>query len=207
MSPAKVTSADPFIRAAKEPEIVDLPSARFLTVTGAGGPESDEFTRAVQALYSVAFGMKFARKKAGAPDYKVSPLEALWWASVPKERFDIQRTPRASWRWKAMIRVPDSVTEDEINAVKKAIVAKRGEESELSKDLPKVSLEDFAEGRVVQLLHIGPYATEPASLEKMHALMEASNMSPHGYHHEVYLSDPRRSKPEKRRTILRQPVT
>jgi len=86
-------------------------------------------------------------------------------------------------------------------AAKQAVIAKRGDH-----EVSKVVLEKFAEGRAVQLLHIGPYATEPASVARMRAMMDASKLVPRGYHHEIYLGDPRRTKPDRLKTILRQPV-
>jgi hypothetical protein len=201
MRAGKRASIDPFIHAATEPEIVELPSAKFIAVEGAGAPEHAAFQAAITALYGVAYTMKFTAKKAGGPDYKVAPLEALWWAGGPKHEFDFQRTPRTAWRWKAMIRVPDHVTKSDVEAAKNAVIAKRGDGA-----VSRVCLEKFTEGRAVQVLHVGPYATEPASIAKIHALMAGSQLAARGYHHEIYLGDPRRSKPEKLKTILRQAV-
>jgi hypothetical protein len=192
---------DPFICAARQPELVELPAAKFIAVDGAGAPEQAEFQAAIAALYGVAYAMRFAHKQAGGSDYKVPPLEALWWAGGPKHEFDFQRTPRTEWRWKAMIRVPDDVTTLDVDAARRAVIARRGDGA-----VSRVALERFTEGRAVQMLHVGPYATEPASLAKMHALMQASRLAARGYHHEIYLGDPRRAKPQRLRTILRQAV-
>ncbi|MBS1123569.1 MAG: hypothetical protein H6Q90_5797, partial [Deltaproteobacteria bacterium] len=138
MTAHKKLPLDPFLRAAKEPELVVLPPAKFICVEGAGAPEESDFQAAVGALYSVAYTMKFAAKKAGGPDLKVAPLEALWWANVPRHEFDLGRTPRTAWRWKAMIRVPASVTKAQVEAAKKAVIAKRGDH-----EVSKVVLEKF----------------------------------------------------------------
>jgi hypothetical protein len=197
--PARIR--DPFSQAAKQPELVELPPAMILAVEGRGAPEAAAFQAAVAALYGVAYTLKFANKKHGR-DFRVPPLEALWWSSGPKRAFDLGRTPKRAWRWKAMIRVPETTTKAQLADAKQAVIAKRGEGA-----VGLVALERFAEGRAVQMLHVGPYATEPVSIEKMHSLVAASKLRTRGYHHEIYLSDPRRSKPEKLRTILRQPVS
>lgn len=192
---------DPFLQATLEPEVVDLPAARFLVFEGEGAPESAAFQTAVGALYGLAYTLKFENKKAGGADFEVSPLEALWWAKSPKSAFDFQKTPRAKWRWKAMIRVPDRITRAGVEAARRVLIAKRGEGA-----ASQVSLERIKEGPAVQVLHVGPYATELASIAKLQALMRASRLRPRGYHHEIYLGDPRRAKPERLKTILRQAV-
>ena len=98
MKAHKQASIDPFVHATKEPEIVELPPTNVITIEGCGAPEQAGFQAAIVALYGVAYAMKFANTKAGGSDYKVSPLEALWWAGEAKHAFDFQRTPRAAWR-------------------------------------------------------------------------------------------------------------
>jgi hypothetical protein len=193
---------DPFLKATPEPELVTLPAAKFLVFEGEGAPESAAFQTAVGALYGLAYTLKFENRKAGGADFKVSPLEALWWAKGPKSAFDFQKTPRSRWKWKAMIRLPDAITRAQVEAARKVLIAKRGDAGASS-----VTFERIKEGRAVQVLHVGPYATEPASIEKMQALMQSSHLTPRGYHHEIYLGDPRRAKPEKLKTILRQAVS
>ena len=109
--------------------------------------------------------------------------------------------PRDSWRWRLLIMVPDFTTKKEVAAAKQAVAAKHGDEG-----VEQVFLETVKEGLCLQALHVGPYSTEPESIGRMRALMEAKGLKPAGLHHEVYLGDPRRTKPEKLKTLLRQPV-
>ena len=191
-----------FLHAGKEPEVLDLPPSQYLAIEGCGNPEAAAFQVAIGALYSVAYTIKFTLKKAGKPDFKVSPLEAIWSVGTAKTvTADMWKAPRAEWRWKALIRMPESVKKADVEAAKRAVIAKRGEGS-----VPRVLLERIAEGKVIHILHVGPYATEPESVAKMQALMKGDRLVPRGLHHEIYLGDPRRAKPEKLKTILRQPV-
>jgi hypothetical protein len=203
MKASAKSGIDPFVHAAKEPEFVKLPAARFLAIEGVGAPEAAPFQEAIAALYGVAYTLKFSVRKAGGEDFRVGPLEALWWAGGAGDALDFERTPRSAWRWKAMIRLPGGVTKAAVEAAKRAVIAKRGALGRLD---AQVTVERFAEGRAVQLLHVGPYATEPASIARMRAAMDDAKLVARGRHHEIYLGDPRRTRPDKLRTILRQPV-
>jgi hypothetical protein len=196
----RTSTHDVFTRATRKPAVVVLPPARYLAIEGRGAPEGPDFQAAVGALYGTAYTLKFAAKKAGH-DHKVSPLEALWWTPGPRGDFDLARTPRSAWRWKAMIRVPSTIRPRDVSVAIAQLAARRGDRT-----ATKVELETIDEGRVVQVLHVGPYATEPETVAKMRALMAAEQLAPRGFHHEIYLGDPRRAKPEKLRTILRQAV-
>jgi hypothetical protein len=188
---------------AKEPTIVHVPPMRFVMIDGAGDPNSSAaFEEAVQALYGVAYTIKFARKKApgpaGVPDFVVPPLEGLWWMKGGR-RFDSDR--RADWRWTLMIRLPDHVREKDVSAALAELERKKP-----SPSLARVRFERFAEGRAAQIMHVGPYADEPPTIARLHAFVAGQGYALHGKHHEIYLGDPRRTKPEKLRTVLRHPV-
>jgi hypothetical protein len=175
----------------KEPVFVRIGAAKYLTVEGQGEPGGEMFQSMLGALYAAAYTIKMTKKFAGQ-DYKVCGLEGLWWGF---------EGARETWRWKLIIRVPEFIAARDL----KDAVARLKEKGK--GDLPeKVRLETIKEGRCVQMLHVGPYSAEPATVERMKAFAEASGLSLRGPHHEIYLSDPRRVAPEKLRTILRFPV-
>ncbi len=179
--------------------LVDVPAQQFIAVDGRGDPNtSTEYANAVEALYSVAYAIKFASKREGR-DLVVGPLEGLWWADEP-EVF----TARAkdSWHWRMLISQPGWITEEAIAEAKRLTAAK--------KDLPAIAdvrREVLHEGISAQVLHIGPYDDEGPVLARLHGeWLRANGLRMTGLHHEVYVGDPRRSEPAKLRTVLRQPV-
>lgn len=182
--------------AGKMPALVRVGPAKYLGITGRSAPGAEEFVRAVGALYTVAFTTKMARKLAGA-DYTVTKLEGLWWLDGAA----VEPTPTTIWNWHLLLRVPPFITEREIKKTIDGLVAKGK-----SEDVRRVSLVEINEGQCVQILHTGPYTEEKESIEKMRAFAAQAGRSFSGKHHEIYLSDPRRVKPEKLRTILRYPV-
>lgn len=189
---------------AKAPTLVEVPEFQFLTFEGQIEPghepgTSPSFAEAVETLYAAAYTIKFAyKKRAENPiDYPVMALEGLWW--VEGGEFDFNRKDK--WRWKLMIMTPDIVTPDAFQAALQQLRKKRPE-----LNLEGLCLERFAEGLCVQMLHVGPYAEEPRTLEKMQAFAAEQGYEYHGRHHEIYLGDPRRAQPEKLKTILRHPV-
>jgi len=179
------------------PEVVEFGEAQFLTIEGKGEPGGEEFTAKLGALYSLAYEVKALVKKAGR-DFTVAKLEGLWW--VESDKFYLE-VPREEWHWKLLIRQPEFVTPDIVEVARDEVLRKKGLAL-----VNEVKFEAMAEGRCVQILHIGPYATEPESLAKMQRLMEEQGLVPHGLHHEIYLTDPRRVPEERLKTILRQPV-
>ena len=186
---------------AKEVVFVDVPKMNFLMVDGAGDPNnSKEFQDATEALYSVSYSLKFSVKRSvGGVDYGVMPLEGLWWTKNMAE-FDIKKKDK--WQWTLMIMQPAFIT---MKMVESAV-----KEVEEKKELPALSavrFESFEEGKAAQIMHIGPYADEAPTIEKIHKFIEESGSELIGKHHEIYLSDPRKAKPEKMKTVLRQPVT
>jgi hypothetical protein len=184
--------------APRSPVLVDIGPAQYVAIAGRGEPGGAEFSDAVSALYNVAFTVKMARKFAGS-DYAVSKLEGLWWGSRPGA--DFMAEPRQRWNWQLMIRVPDFVAADEVADASSRLI-ERGKPQSVT----RVRLEPLTEGRCVQMLHVGPYTAEPASVERMRAFAEERGLGFRGRHHEIYLSDPRRVAAERLRTILRMPV-
>lgn len=185
--------------APKRPAVVATRPGRYLTIDGQGEPGGGEFREKVAALYAMAFTIKMGRKRLGQ-DYKVAGLEGLWWVSGRAGRAGLAR-PRREWRWKLLIRVPDFVRRPCLVGAARMLKEKGKGEAVLA-----VNLETIAEGRCIQALHVGPYATEATTLAAMEALARALGLKLTGRHHEIYLSDPARTKPEKLRTILRHPV-
>ncbi len=184
----------------KEFVIVDLPEMQFVMVDGHGDPNTaQEYQDAVEALYAVAYKMKFISKKTLEKDYVVPPLEGLWWAE-DMETFHTRE--KSEWDWTMMIMTPEwinvEIFEEAIRQVRKA------------KDpasLDKVRLERYHEGLSVQIMHIGSYDDEGPVLAQMHSdFIPKNGFVENGKHHEIYLSDPRRVAPEKLKTVLRQPV-
>jgi hypothetical protein len=185
-------------RARQKPELVEVPELGFLMLDGHGDPNvSERYREAIQALYAVAYTLKFALERGGGPDFRVSPLEGLWWAE------DMTRfaEDRSAWEWTMMIRQPAAVTPE--------LVAAHAPEVAGKKELPAardIRLERFAEGLAAQVLHVGPYADEGPTIGRLHAFIEEQGYVRRGRHHEIYLGDPRRAAPERLRTIVRQPV-
>jgi hypothetical protein len=185
--------------ASKQPQFVEIPEARYLAVSGRGEPGGEEFAAKIGALYGVAYTVKMTRKFAGKQDYTVCKLEGQWW--VDGERQNFAATDRKQWNWKLLIRTPDFVRDEELNEAVTTLLQK-GKEPEVR----QVGFESFAEGTCVQMLHVGPYDSEPETILKMQAFTEEQGMELRGRHHEIYLSDPRRVPPERLKTILRHPV-
>ena len=194
---------------AKKIETVQVPCLQFAMIDGAieKGSEpgkSPLFAEATQAMYSMAYTLKFMLKKreANPIDYPVMALEGLWW--VEDGFFDI--TVKDNWFYTLMILQPDVVTPEVFEEARKQVHRKRGE----SDSLEKVRLGTFEEGLCVQVMHLGPYATEPATIERMREYMQENglkdNVGPNGKHHEIYLGDPRKADPAKLKTVLRHPV-
>jgi hypothetical protein len=184
----------------KRPVLVTVKPARYLTVAGAGDPNGPAFGAAVGALYAMAYTIKMGKKRLGQ-DFKVPGLEGLWWtAGGDPSRWTIDQSKR-SWRWKAMIRMPDFV-KTRCLVMAADLLREKGQ----GEGAKAVRLERIAEGKCVQMLHVGPYAAEGPTMDAMLAFAKAQKLRFIGRHHEIYLSDPRRTKPEKLRTILRHPV-
>jgi hypothetical protein len=183
---------------AKEPELVRIPKFNFLMIDGEGAPETQQFHEAIQAIYNAAYTLKFTFKFEKNIDFPVMALEGLWWLRQG-EPFQIGR--REDWCWTVMILQPNIVTKVLLTKAIRKIREKK--EAPL---LDAIRLESFHEGLSVQMMHIGPYATEPATMQQMEEFSKERGFVASGKHHEIYLSDPRRVKPEKMKTILRHAV-
>lgn len=188
-----------FSASAKKPSLVKVPKMNYLMVDGAGAPEHHDFQDAIGALYGVAYTIKFTLKAAQrGPEYTIAPLEALWSTTVG----DFDTKKKQDWRWTVMIMCPNHLTKKDV-----AIAVKKFWEKKPDPAILKVRLGSFAEGLAAQVMHIGPYAAEQPTLDRLYAFIEESGYEMRGQHHEIYFSDPYKTKPEKLRTLLRQPVS
>ena len=189
---------------AKEVAVVDVPPLQFVMIDGAIEPgespgTSPAFGQAMQALYGISYTLKFAskRRQEDPIDYSVMALEALWW--VEDDDFDITRPD--NWHWTAMMMQPEHITNDMFREALGQLAKKK---PDLALDL--LRFETFHEELSVQIMHIGPYAEEPATIAKMDEFARENGYRMRDRHHEIYLGDPRRADPAKLKTVLRHPI-
>jgi hypothetical protein len=195
---------------ARAPELVDVPALKFVMIDGSieKGSEpgtSPLFAENMQALYGMAYTLKFTFKKRAADpvDYPVMAMEGLWW--VEDGSFDL--AVKDNWFYTVMILVPDLVSGDDFAAALAQMRKKKGDQPGFA----RLRLDTYTEGRCVQMMHVGPYATEPATIDLMKKFMAGHGLTDRvgpdgGKHHEIYLGDPRLAAPEKLKTVLRHPV-
>ncbi len=187
-----------YTASATKPSILQIPAFGCLMVDGIGDPGGQAFQAAVGALYSVAYTLKFTMKKEHGIDYPVMGFEGLWSA----DDFNDYRTgKRDRWKWTLLMVLPTDVTKKHVSAAVEA-ARKKGK----LPDGPEVRFQRFAEGRAAQIMHIGPYSAEGPTVERLHSFIEGQGYRLRGRHHEIYFGDPRRTAPEKLKTIIRYPV-
>ncbi|WP_018629667.1 GyrI-like domain-containing protein [Niabella aurantiaca] len=194
-----------YFTAKPEPALVTIEAAHFLSITGKGDPSGESFKKNIEALYSTAYTLKFASKNNGN-DFVVSKLEGLWWFDESRFLADSaaeapQKIPRSEWEYRLLIRMPDFITKTKVQSAQETILLKKR-----IIEVQYLELFKMKEGLCVQLLHQGPFATEPESLEKISVFMNDRSLIRNGKHHEIYLSDFNKTAPEKLKTILREPV-
>ena len=176
---------------------VEVPEFSFLMIDGEGAPEGAAYQSAMEALYSLSYGIKFASKVRLRRDYVVSPLEGLWWTDAPG---NFAGTPRGQWRWSALIRQPDWIGVSLVEECRARALPKVPRAAE-------VRFGRWREGRSVQIMHVGSYADEAPTIALLHQeYLPQHGLIENGRHHEIYLGDPRRTAPERLRTVIRQPV-
>ncbi|MBI9097978.1 MAG: GyrI-like domain-containing protein [Spirochaetaceae bacterium] len=182
----------------KQPQIVTIPAMQYVTFRGKGDPNrSIEFENAMGVLYGMAYTLKFSLKEEGK-DFVVAPLEGQWWAEDMK---DFTEDNKDNWFWKVMIALPDYITEKEFKEAKAKLQIKKNPPM-----LERAELETLEDGLSVQVLYLGPYAQEAATISAMHHFAEEQGYRLRGKHREVYMSNPQRTAPEKLRTIIRHPL-
>jgi hypothetical protein len=186
------------------PSVIDVPRMTFITVDGKGDPNtSDEYAKAVELLYGLSYGIKMGSKSI--LEYVVPPLEGLWSVDDDFRGGGAAIKDKSKFIWTMMIRQPDFVTADIFEAVKVALAKKK-----INLDTSKAKLETFTEGLCVQVMHIGSYDNEPATVAALDGFATQNGYVPDisdiRRHHEIYISDPRKSAPTKLKTVLRHPI-
>ena len=189
------------------PSIVTVPKMNFIAVRGSGNPndEDGEYKQAIGLLYAVAFTIKMSKKGDhridGYFDYVVPPLEGFWWQEGV---IGVDYARKNAFQWISVIRLPDYVTKEDFEWAVNEVSKKK------KQDLSKIEFLTVEEGLCVQCMHIGPYDDEPATVQLMHDFMEQEgyelDISDKRLHHEIYLSDARKTAPEKLRTVIRHPI-
>ncbi len=183
----------------KHVETVTVPIMDFLMIDGSGDPNTaQEYKDSIEALFAASYALKFMVKKEKQIDYSVLPLEGLWWTN-DKTLFHVEN--KDSWQWTSMIMQPEYVTA--------GLVSKALDQVEKKKNPPalsKIRFESFQEGLSAQIMHIGPYSAEGPTIDRLRTFIKEKGYEVKGKHHEIYLSDPRRSAPDKMKTVIRRPV-
>jgi hypothetical protein len=184
---------------AKEVVEVDVPTMNYLIVDGEGDPNTSQaFSDAVEALFAVSYTLKFMVKKGPlAIDYGVMPLEGLWWAD---DMSAFTAGDKSRWKWTLMIMQPSFVEKDMVDGAMADVTRKKDPAA-----ISRLRFETFTEGRCAQVLHIGPFSEEGPTIEKLHRFIDARSRR-RGKHHEIYLSDMRKSDPSRWKTVIRQPM-
>ena len=196
-----------FYQPKNKPSIIEIPAMNFLAVRGKGDPnqENGEYQTAIGLLYTLAYTIKMSKKSDhhidGYFDYVVPPLEGFWWQEG-REGIDYEK--KADFHWISLIRLPDFVTKADFDwAIEEATRKKK-------QDFSKVEFLTYGEGLCVQCMHLGSYDEEPTTIAAMEAYAQAQgyviDINNSRFHHEIYLSDPRKTAPEKRKTVLRHPI-
>ncbi len=178
--------------------LVEVGPMNFLMIDGVGDPnKSEKYKEAIECLYSMSYGLKFAFKSQGV-DHIVPPLEGLWWMENMDE---FSMVNKYRWEWTMMIMQPDWVTPEWVEKVKTDVTKKKKLAS-----LANLRFEAYHEGLAVQILYTGPYDQEAPTIAEMHKFIKSNGYQTNGKHHEIYIGDPRKTQPEKLQTILRQPI-
>lgn len=195
---------DLYLPSAQKITIVDVPQFNFIMIDGMVPKgekvdQSADFTQAMEAMYGMSYTLKFASKlrKENSIDFTVMALEALWW--VANDDFEFGKPD--DWLFRAMMMQPEHITTEMFEQAVSQLEKKRPNPA-----LKKLRFESFCEGTSIQVMHIGPYSTEPVTIDRMKAFMHENGYIRNGHHHEIYLGDPRRADPSKLKTVLRQPV-
>ncbi len=185
----------------KTPVILEIPAMQFLMVNGEGNPNTAQSYRdAVEALYAASYTLKFMMKKEHGVDYTVMPLEGLWWGT-PMGQTRFSEADKDLFKWTAMIMQPDFITPELMEEAIRRVAAKK-----MLAAAHRLRFESFEEGLAVQILYFGPYDQEGPTIERMHQFAFDQGYALAGKHHEIYLGDPRRTAPEKLKTVLRHPL-
>ena len=183
----------------KRCELVQVPPLRFLMLDGHGNPNNNPvYQEAVETLYALAYTLKFAVKKSAGLDYGVMPLEGLWWVS-DMNQFSLE--DKDAWDWTMMIMQPEWINPEMVESASAEVRRKKKLPA-----LEQVRFEVYDEGLAAQIMYLGAYADEGPTIAMLHTFIAEQGYERRGKHHEIYLGDPRRTAPEKLKTVIRQPV-
>lgn len=186
-----------YYKASKNGEILELPAYQYVSIEGQGDPNGTLFGEHITAMYQVSYTFKKIYKDLDQ-DFVVPKLEGLWWVDDVENYLEI---PRSEWHYKLLIKMPEFVDMSEIETIKEEVFTKKG-----NVYVKNIEKHEMMAQEVAHILHLGPYSEEPQTLQKLYDHIEKEAYKITGLHHEVYLSDPRKTAPEKLRTILRYPV-
>jgi hypothetical protein len=184
--------------------LLTIPSRRYLMIDGTDEPGAPGFRDAIATLYPVAYTLHFALKRRGvmAP---VGALEGLYWIDqpvpIPVDRFAATPEAREDWAWRLMLPVPSQCTDADVRSAIDEVFAKKR-----PRLLERLRCETWTEGAVAQILHIGPYEDEARTVRRLHHEITDAGLMARGCHHEIYVSDPNRTAPDRLKTVIRQPV-
>ncbi len=190
----------PEYSAPKKPTLLHIGWGEYLQIAGKGAPGSESYIEKIGALYAAAYTMKFASKEAGK-DFVVCKLECLSWGPGG-DASDLAECPMEDWSWELMIRMPDFISSRDLSSATKKIQGKGD-----TPGIEALRVVGREQDDCIQMLHVGPYDQEGSTLESMRDFASREGLSPHGPHHEIYLSDPRRVEAARLKTILRMYVT
>jgi len=193
-----------YYTAKRKPELVTIERATFLSICGKGDPSQRLLAERIETIYPVAYTIKFRFKEKGK-DFVVPKLEALWWYDEQKypgrTMADAVSIPRSDWEYRLLIRMPQFVMRGDLDEAVDAVAKKKGLTAARN-----VELFELTEGRCVQMMHVGPFSKELETLKVINTFCQEHNLKRNGFYHEIYLSDFRKTPPEKLKTILREPV-
>jgi hypothetical protein len=188
----------PYYTASKHPKLVAITKLKYIAIADRGSPDSSALAQDIEALYQVAYRVKALHKAAGQ-DFAVAKLEGLWWVEGEREAQDV---PREQWRRKLLVRMPDLVNAISIENARRQALADIRQLTAIR----RTAFDALEEGMAVQMLHVGPYDSESETLRVLRAFMAGQGLQQDGLHHEIYLSDPRKTEPSAMKTIVRLPV-
>lgn len=177
--------------------VVDVPPMNYLMIDGEGAPGTPVYSQSVSALYTLAYGLRFAVKDQQQIAFTVMPLEGLWWA---EDMTQFSSDNKDDWKWTMMILQPEQVTAELVEETRAAIAKKKKPPL-----LERVYFGSYHEGPSVQIMYTGPYADEGPTIIRMHDHVHQNGHHLTGKHHEIYISNPGRVAPEKLKTVIRQP--
>ncbi|MDN5201894.1 GyrI-like domain-containing protein [Fulvivirgaceae bacterium BMA10] len=199
MSKIDLTRSFPeYYKGSTQPILINLDPLYYLSISDQSSPESEKFTGAIEAIYPMAFGIKRASKEHGR-DFVVPKMEAQWWV---ESDIPFNEVPKEEWHWKILIPMPNFVDIKIYLTAKQKVLEQTGNQR-----VQDITFEQLDESKVVQAMHIGSYDAEEATIKKLLGFMDQNQLKMNGYHHEIYISDPRRTAADKLKTIIRYPVT